>query len=154
MHSPALDQLRLRALNSAMKAQLLPRGTNSARRSGPNFSAPQAGLETKPKLVDVNKSTNPVHARGLALCTGVKNHAPTLMKKQLFLRARHNQTIRGQSETVEQHMNLTKPVRHRYPEPVKAHDYADDWKRENHAHAPKADREYLKALREAYDNQG
>lgn len=152
MHSHALDALRVQQLNKAIKAQLLPRGTNSALRSSPNFPDPPAPLKTK--LVDVNKNHAENRSKSQRICTGVVNTTPTLFKKQLFLRAKHNQSISGQSETVEQHMSMTKPVNHRYPQPEKAHDYADDWTRENHAHPPKTDTGYLKSLREALDRTG
>lgn len=147
-----MSLVREAMLRDAIRRAILPRGTNSAHKSSPNFSQPEAGVKskTKPKLVDVNKSKR----AGFMIATEVDNHKPTILKKQAFLRARHTQTIKGQAETVEQHMSMTKPVNHRYPEPVKAHDYAEDWKRENHAQSHNPNQQYLRQLREALDREG
>ena len=140
-----MSHIREAQLREAIRRAILPRGTNSAKPTIQNFSPPTSG--TKTKLVDVNK-----RRPGFMIATEVSNHKPTLLKKQAFLRARHNQTIRGQAETVEQHMSMTKPVVHRYPEPIKAHDYADDWTRPIPNQKELDHREFLKSVRKGIDN--
>lgn len=54
---------------------------------------------------------------------------PTTVQHDLIRMSRLSQSIKGQSQSVEQHMNLMKPTRQIHPEPTLAPDRADNWKR-------------------------
>jgi hypothetical protein len=112
-------------------ARLLPRGTNSGKvKVNLGAEAVQkntgATLRLKPNPVHNERGFPPnyVHARKVKLNLSESQYQRELLKQALAV-----QTVQGQSQHVERHMNMTKPVLNSYGETIKPRDRALDWER-------------------------